>query len=147
MEVVAYANEFAFLNDDVTDSASKERVGSSINFSIHTDTHRVIKTQVQAKLILELMSIDRERAKSLVKCWEQLVKAGASGSKDREFLTLDDYVPWRIVDSGEPFWFGIITYGMALTISEDDRKLIMPITAPAFANLALTNDFFSWQKE
>ena len=36
---------------------------------------------------------------------------------------------------------------MALTISESERQLIMPITAPAFANLALTNDFFSWQKE
>ena len=36
---------------------------------------------------------------------------------------------------------------MALTITEDERKLIMPITAPAFVSLALTNDFFSWQKE
>ena len=60
---------------------------------------------MQAKLILELMSIDRERAKVLVKCWEQLVNAGASGSKDREFLTLSDYVPWRIVDVGEPYVF------------------------------------------
>ena len=122
------------------------------------------KSQMQAKLILELMSIDRERAKVLVKCWEQLMQVGASGSKDREFHNLDEYVPWRIDDVGEPyvftsilstegyvdmtrFWFGIITYGMALTISDDERKLITQVTAPAFANLALTNDFFSWQKE
>lgn len=36
---------------------------------------------------------------------------------------------------------------MELTITEEERKLIMPITAPAFVSLALTNDFFSWQKE
>lgn len=58
---------------------------------------------MQAKMILELMSIDRERAILLVKCWEQLVNAGASGAKDREFLALDDYIPWRIVNVGEPY--------------------------------------------
>ena len=58
---------------------------------------------MQAKLILELMSIDRERAVVLVKCWEQLVNAGASGSKQCEFLTLKDYIPWRIVNVGEPY--------------------------------------------
>ena len=122
------------------------------------------KSQIQAKFILELMSIDSERANVLVKCWEQLMQVGASGSKDREFHNLDEYVPWRIDDAGEPyvftsvrstygyvdvirFWFGIITYGMALTISDDERKLIRQVTVPAFANLALANDFFSWQKE
>ena len=38
-------------------------------------------------------------------------------------------------------------YGMALTISKEEHELIFPITAPAYANLALANDFFSWKKE
>ena len=36
---------------------------------------------------------------------------------------------------------------MALTISEDEISLIRPIAAPAYASIALANDFFSWQKE
>ncbi|KAG7005403.1 hypothetical protein G7Y79_00020g049310 [Physcia stellaris] len=155
MELISYANEFAFLHDDVTDNASKER----LNFI------NIWEKSNAGELVLELMSIDRERAKVLVKSWEQLVNAGASGSKDREFLNLEDYVPWRIVDVGEPyvfssipsikahvdgtvrFWFGIITYGMAFTISENERKSIMSVTAPASVSLAFTNDLFSWQKE
>lgn len=36
---------------------------------------------------------------------------------------------------------------MALTISEDERELMRPVAAPAYACIALANDFFSWQKE
>ena len=36
---------------------------------------------------------------------------------------------------------------MALTISEDEKELMRPVAAPAYACIALANDFFSWQKE
>ena len=45
------------------------------------------------------------------------------------------------------FWFGILTFAMAITISEEETELSKEITRPAFVTLGLTNDFFSWQKE
>ena len=79
----------------------------SLGFSVDTETNFTLptsgKSQMQAKLVSELMAIDRERAEVLVKCWEQLVKHAASGSRNREFLHLNDYVPWRILDVGETY--------------------------------------------
>lgn len=36
---------------------------------------------------------------------------------------------------------------MGLTVSKEEMELIKPITEPAYATLALGNDFFSWEKE
>ena len=36
---------------------------------------------------------------------------------------------------------------MALTITENEREVLRPVAAPAYASIALANDFFSWQKE
>ena len=43
--------------------------------------------------------------------------------------------------------YGIIVYAMALTISEEERNLIRPVAALAYASVALVNDIFSWQRE
>ena len=59
------------------------------------------KSQMQAKLILRLLSIDRERAVVLMKSWEGLV-GGASGRQhSSHFASLDEYLPYRIVDVGQ----------------------------------------------
>ncbi|KAL8792041.1 MAG: hypothetical protein Q9195_005382 [Heterodermia aff. obscurata] len=112
MEVIAYANEFAFLQDDVTEYMGVEQMGKdnddfSLGFSAGTETTIPTspplsgKSRMQARLVSELMAQDRTRAEILINCWEQLAKHAASGSRKREFLTLDDYVPWRILDVGE----------------------------------------------
>ena len=81
----------------------------SLGFSVGTETELTSpisgKSQMQTELVSRLMEIDRERAKVLVKCWEQFINHAASGSRNREFLKLDDYVPWRIIDVGETYVF------------------------------------------
>ena len=45
------------------------------------------------------------------------------------------------------FWFGLITFGMGLTIPEHEMKLCKELDKPAWEALALTNDLYSWEKE
>lgn len=45
------------------------------------------------------------------------------------------------------FWDGVIIFGMALTISDGEMRLVKKIAEHAYATLILSNDYFSWQKE
>ncbi|KAE8555445.1 hypothetical protein EYB25_000141 [Talaromyces marneffei] len=101
---------------------------------------------MQAKLILELLVVNEPQAMVLLKCWEGLVK-GESGSQHFNFRTLDEHLPHRVVNLGQTFWFRIVTFAMGLTISSDEAERANNITDPAYATLALANDYFSWEKE
>jgi hypothetical protein len=43
--------------------------------------------------------------------------------------------------------FGLVTFGMGLTIPENDIERSTEATQSAFAVIALTNDLFSWERE
>ena len=45
------------------------------------------------------------------------------------------------------FWFGLLTFGMALTIPDEEYELCMELARPGYAVLGLVNDFYSWRKE
>lgn len=118
-----------------------------------------------AKILLELMTIDRGRTSEVVKTWQQYISTSIGNSSNRGFSSLEDYVPWRIVNVGGPYapsvfmkslehkltrirmMIRLMTYGMALTINESEWNLMMPIATPLLAGLAMANDYFSWQKE
>lgn len=138
--------------------------GSVLNPADNVKMSASGKSQMQAKLILELLAINEPQAMVLLKCWEGLVK-GESGSQHFNFQRLDEYLPHRVINLGQTyvlihlnalvlelnevtrFWFGIITFAMGLTISPDEAERANNITDPAYATLALANDFFSWEKE
>ncbi|KAL3708899.1 hypothetical protein TMatcc_002687 [Talaromyces marneffei ATCC 18224] len=140
LEIVTYANEFAFLHDDILDNVGKEE-GDNENNEMAAGFE-----SMQAKLILELLVVNEPQAMVLLKCWEGLVK-GESGSQHFNFRTLDEHLPHRVVNLGQTFWFRIVTFAMGLTISSDEAERANNITDPAYATLALANDYFSWEKE
>lgn len=45
------------------------------------------------------------------------------------------------------FWFGLVTFGMALTIPDSEMKLVRELTRPCWVVLALQNDVLSYDKE
>lgn len=45
------------------------------------------------------------------------------------------------------FWFGTLTFGMALTIPTNEYDLCMELARPGYAVLGLVNDLYSWRKE
>lgn len=59
------------------------------------------KRQIQAKILFEMIKIDRERALASMKMWAEFVKFTAGRQHDTQFTTLDDYLAYRIIDIGE----------------------------------------------
>lgn len=58
------------------------------------------RSQLQAKLMLQLMAIDRERAITLMKSWEALVET-CGRQRASHFNTLEEYIPYRLMDVGQ----------------------------------------------
>lgn len=45
------------------------------------------------------------------------------------------------------FWYGVVTFGMAITIPPAELEKMEELMMPAWAAAALQNDIFSWEKE
>lgn len=119
--------------------------------------------RLQSQILAEMMAIDAERAVTTMKAWATFIQLASSQSRSVAFATLEEYLPCRIVDFGElyatraliwlatadrhRFMFGLVTFGMALTVPAEEMALCSELVRPAFAAICLTNDLFSWEKE
>ncbi|KAI1857352.1 uncharacterized protein JN550_013232, partial [Neoarthrinium moseri] len=182
LEVISYANEFAFLHDgksipvirshnqpsaltleaDITDSVEFEEgeiendemqdafLEAARMGSVDTATQearRKGKRQIQSQLFEEMLSIDPECAKITMKSWAQFIQVGSSRQHETRFNTLTEYFPYRIMDVGEMFWYGVVTFGLGLRIPDHELDLCRSLMAPAWTAVGLQNDLWSWPKE
>ncbi|KAI1840688.1 hypothetical protein JX266_013095 [Neoarthrinium moseri] len=167
LEVISYANEFAFLHDgksipvirshnqpsaltleaDITDSVEFEEseiendemqdafLEAARMGSVDTATQearRKGKRQIQSQLFEEMLSIDPECAKTTMKSWAQFIQVGSSRQHETRFNTLTEYFPYRIMDVGEMFWYGVVTFGLGLRIPDHELDLCRSLMAPAW---------------
>lgn len=58
------------------------------------------KRRMQAKILKEMLAIDKPRALVAMKSWAKFVES-ASGREHHEFKTLDEYIPYRSLDVGQ----------------------------------------------
>ncbi|PCG91803.1 Terpenoid synthase [Penicillium occitanis (nom. inval.)] len=170
LEILSYANEFAFIYDDAItedinqnlESSNRREILDEFGASSFTlqqqkdvaDRHqqdvalrREGVRQIQGQIFKEMIAIDKERAITTMKNWQKFVQVQSSRKRSEPFSGLDEYLPYRISDAGELFWFGLITFGMGLTIPEHEMSLCKELDRPAWEALALTNDLYSWEKE
>jgi hypothetical protein len=63
------------------------------------------------------------------------------------FSTLASYLPSRAIDAGELFWFGMLTFGMGLTVPPHELETCMQLARPGYYAISLVNDLYSWRKE
>ncbi|KAG8162573.1 hypothetical protein KVR01_008338 [Diaporthe batatas] len=175
LEIVSYANEFAFLHDDVTDILSQQEVNINLEIkgiesalttdqgdiqndevldafregarSGQIDASNSGKRQMQAKILNTMISIDRPRALAAMHAWAAFVEQGAGRQHHQQFETLEDYLPYRTRDVGHMFWHALVTFGCAITIPEEEMELCTELVLPAVIAASLTNDLFSYDKE
>ena len=57
--------------------------------------------QIQSQVLKEMMAIDPERAMTSMKSWATFVQLAASRPRSIPFATLEEYLPYRIIDAGE----------------------------------------------
>ncbi|KAI0103056.1 fusicoccadiene synthase [Nemania sp. FL0031] len=157
LELISYANEFAFLYDDKMESFDlkkdfqKETTKMLDAFGDGALDRNVNaksgpEKRLQAQMLSEMMVLDPARAITSMKAWAKFVQL-ASRTRSSPFETLEEYVPSRVIDAGELIWFGTLTFGMALTIPNNEYDICMEMARSGYAALGLTNDLFSWEKE
>jgi hypothetical protein len=105
------------------------------------------KKRIQGQILLEMMAIDRERALTTAKSWAKFVQTASGKEHHKDFKTLDEYLPYRSIDVGQMFWHGMVTFGMGLTIPEEEMPLCETLMEPAWHAASLQNDLFSYDKE
>ncbi|KAF5629804.1 uncharacterized protein FTJAE_8449 [Fusarium tjaetaba] len=154
LEIVSYANEFAFLYDDDMEMLELKKPTKTLDRFLQPFVTPVLQVdarsrpekRLQAQIFSEMMGIDHRRAITTMKAWASFVQL-ASQTRMTPFETLEEYIPARVTDAGELIWFGSLTFGMGLTIPDEEYDLCMSLARPGYAALGLTNDLYSWDKE
>lgn len=59
------------------------------------------KRQLQSKILLEMLKIDRERANRIMKVWARFVELSSGRQHHIQFRTLEEYIPQRLIDVGQ----------------------------------------------
>jgi hypothetical protein len=77
------------------------------NVGLNETEYRTVRSvigtkQIQSKMIMELLSIDARCAEVVVGSWKTMIKTTAQLDKDRMFDNLEEYVDYRIIDTGAP---------------------------------------------
>lgn len=65
------------------------------------DNRKSGRKQMQSQLFLEMMAVDRECAVESMKAWAKFLEVGSGRQHSKRFTTLEEYLPYRIMDVGE----------------------------------------------
>lgn len=57
--------------------------------------------QLQSKILLDMMKLDRERAIASMKLWAAFVELASGRQHHIQWASLEEYIPYRILDVGE----------------------------------------------
>ncbi|RHZ58361.1 hypothetical protein CDV55_105563 [Aspergillus turcosus] len=95
--------------------------------------------QIQSKMIMELLSVDGP--------WKTMFATTAKLDKTRPFSNLEEYVDYRIIDTGAPFVDTLMRFGLAILLTAEEERYLAPIVKPCYAALGLANDYFSFDVE
>ena len=155
LRIISYVFEYAFLHDNVLESAAKavkDQENNSEAFGLgghHSFKLRSVvgSKQIQSKMMLEMLSVDPECANAVIDAWRVMVDTTSKRDKTIPFINMEDYINYRIVDTGALFVDKLMLFGLGMTMSQDELTQVAPITRPCYAALALANDYFSFDVE
>ncbi|KAK8101989.1 polyprenyl synthetase [Apiospora kogelbergensis] len=159
LALTTYMVEYAYIHDDVIEYA--ENKGESelteanqqlmegltlANDARGGSKNDVRRRQLQAKMVMELMDVDKTKAKECLRLWREMSDVFVQ-IRDLKFTVLDDYLKYRVVDAGCPWTMSLLCFSMDFTLTDDEVEKTSAITAAAYGSWVLVNDYFSWEKE
>ncbi|KAL2830451.1 Ophiobolin F synthase [Aspergillus cavernicola] len=156
VEAISYCLEYGFIHDDEIDQkieeANLDDVGAALTQGGQTgkiDDKKGSsgKRKLAAQLLREMMALDPERAMTLAKSWAKGVQHSARRVDDKDWKSLDEYIPFRVMDLGYMHWHGLVTFGCGITIPEEEDEERARLLEPAVIACMMTNDLFSYEKE
>ncbi|GAB1315557.1 geranylgeranyl pyrophosphate synthetase [Madurella fahalii] len=152
LSLVAYILEYAFLHDNVvetvtpvtsTSNSDEFRLGEAERTQRNVQTGR---KQIQAKMMLQLLRTDKACAERVIKVWK-IMLATTLKHKSDSFSSLEEYLDYRIIDTGAPFVESVMLFGMGMTLTTEEDNHLAEVVRPCYASLALANDYFSFDRE
>ncbi|KAK4120553.1 terpenoid synthase [Parathielavia appendiculata] len=155
LRLVAYILEYAFLHDSVIEDQYSESVITQStgddDFTLGKGESVIAKVknrrkQIQAKMMYQLNATDKVCAARVMDAWKTMLSTTLRG-KDKGFSNLEEYLDFRIIDTGAPFVESTMLFGMGMTLTLEEDALLADIIRPCYASLALANDYFSFDRE
>ncbi|EKG20455.1 Polyprenyl synthetase [Macrophomina phaseolina MS6] len=152
VEAMGEFMESIFYMDNIAESGSQQDTGNlgtewandmetGPTTSVNSNTGA---KQVMAKLALQLLSIDPVCAGNVMKAWKEWA---AGFAKPRRFDSIEQYIDYRLVDSGAIVAVHLMNFGMGLDISVEELREVSDIVNHAGKALSYQNDFFSFNYE
>ncbi|KAJ5160711.1 isoprenoid synthase domain-containing protein [Penicillium canariense] len=122
------------------------------NIVLNETEYRTVRSttgtkQIQSKMLLELLAIDKPCAEVVIAAWKEMVATTASRDKSCIFDNIEDYVDYRIIDTGAPFVDAVMRFGMGILLAKEEEERVAPIVKPCFAALGLANEYYSFDIE
>ncbi|UZP36774.1 hypothetical protein NXS19_004590 [Fusarium pseudograminearum] len=161
LALTTYMVEYAYIHDDVIEYSDKkdeshlqkanEQLMEGLTLAGDTShgpksKDHVQRRQLQAKMVMELMEVDKEQAKETLRLWKEM-SAVFVQIRDMKFTVLEDYLKFRVVDAGCPWTMSLLCFSMDFKLTPEEEKQTSAITSAAYDSWVLVNDYFSWEKE
>ena len=115
-------------------------------------------------MLSEMIALDKDQALRTMKTWDKFIKTASARKHLTHFATLDEYLHTKVIDIGQMYisycsfslqnlanvyrvWLGAITFGMGITITENEADLSAELLRPAWVAAGLATDLFSWEMD
>ncbi|XXH01034.1 hypothetical protein Hte_007385 [Hypoxylon texense] len=159
LALTTYMVEYAYIHDDVIEySENKDESqlqvanrqlieGLTLDGEVSAGSKdHVRRRQLQAKMVMELMEVDKEQAKECLRLWKEMSEVFVQ-IRDMNFTTMDDYLKFRVVDAGCPWTMSLLCFSMDFALDAEEEEKTSAVTWAAYDAWVLVNDYFSWEKE
>ncbi|KAF8214336.1 isoprenoid synthase domain-containing protein [Mycena galopus ATCC 62051] len=158
MYMCAYIMDYMLWNDNLADAdrdgdkskgilARRALVADLKGGTNSTSTSPNASESLEHRMMHRLLALDQPAASALLHEWECYATYSAE-SFTREFPTLDDYIAHRFYDAGLLLYFAVSGFATAsLPLTPAEQSLAAPLISCLGTACALTNDYYSWDKE
>ena len=167
INIISYATEFGFLEDDTFENDDTahgegiltEAMGAIADMNNNRTTpmagtpmkgQRSAKNarKIQAWIISKILSIDPIRGKYAMNAWKKFLEWGGGGAASKNaFDNLEAYLNYRFEDVGCRYWAGMIVFGCAIDLTEEEERISWDICRPGWVAFFMVNDVCSFDKE
>lgn len=143
LSIITYACELGFLYDDFVEPMLDETVPLPVCLMIFADYRMQSSksssvkqlridgvTALQKKLFAQMLKADERRALVTIRYWTQFQSQLSSRNRELAVVSIQSYLNYRVTEVGEMLWLGLVTFGMGLTLPEDETPKLRSITKP-----------------
>ncbi|KAF4151442.1 hypothetical protein CNMCM6069_003861 [Aspergillus lentulus] len=159
LAILTYLTDLGMLHDDGYEAMDMDQARTEHReFGALFDPHEQLPSRrgtraaklkkLVSQILLEAIRIDRDLGMYMFDMYNKgwLSVAGGEG-KVPQFNSLEEYQAYRRDDFGIRAFWPMVEFGMAMRLSDEDKRLIEPVMEPIDKAIIWTNDYWSFDRE